>query len=888
MLTRTLIAFLALVCVAEAQTIRRALPIDAHHYTLRAGDRIEISVPAESLAFVRNSAHRFARASGHMIRNFAVGPTPEGDKLLLGVPLTTEPGEYSVEISFAHANEERMASVDVTVTPFATPVSSSPPVVLLDGFQLAGCPLSTDSSGTFGNLQTYLAGPPNNIAPIYFFENCTECPNCSIEQLGADFASFVNSLPYPQVDVVAHSMGGLIVRSYLSGKQSNGFSPPSAQKIRKAIFLASPHFGAFATNFGLAQFFAAGTQTNEMKPGSQFIWDLGTWNQFGDDLRGLDAISLVGVAGPSGQSDGVVESTSASLDFAVPGRTRVLTYCHIPPGTAAGLAGLYLACQAPGIAHVDSPSHSTYVAVSSFLLNQNGWQVGSAPSQDPDLSKYGGLVVAEVTATDQYATPTTAAWGTLNLSEGGAPELYYRDFVSGSGTFNFGSSTCGPWNEIAGLYSLVRCKVSPAIYSVGPLLSSSGRVVQAGGTITISGTGFGTQCSSCAVTAANPTPTTLQVLSWSDSLITAILPASLGVGIATISVTASAGFDAINIMARQVVQPPIMSLSVTSLKFLYTVGAAVPSPQIVTVNNSSGGSLSYSVTSSAAWLLASTSGSTISVSVNPAGLGANTYSGLVTVTAPDASNSPQSISVSLAVTGAAPTLAISSIASSASGLSGPIAPGELFTIKGTNLGPATGVSFSVANGTVSRTLAGTTVMVGSIPAPILYTSSTQVNAVAPYEISGQSQVTVEVQYGGASGAQQVQVQSASPGAFTFDATGVGTAVAANQDGSFNGPSRTAAKGSIVTIYWTGGGQTSPSGVTGGVVGSVLKWLTLPISVTVGDQPATVMFDGAAPTFVDGVDQLNIQLSPNTPSGAQPLVITVGGVPSPATAILNIQ
>jgi triacylglycerol esterase/lipase EstA (alpha/beta hydrolase family) len=95
-------------------------------------------------------------------------------------------------------------------------------------------------------------------------------------------------------------MGGLIVRSYLAGKQTSGFSPPSAQKIRKAVFIATPHFGAFAADFLLADIIlAAGTQTNELKPASQFVWDLGTWNQFGDDLRGVDAISLVGTAGPA-------------------------------------------------------------------------------------------------------------------------------------------------------------------------------------------------------------------------------------------------------------------------------------------------------------------------------------------------------------------------------------------------------------------------------------------------------------------------------------------------------------------------------------------------------------------------------------------------------------
>lgn len=57
---------------------------------------------------------------------------------------------------------------------------------------------------------------------------------------------------------------------------------------------------------------------------------------------------------------------------------------------------------------------------------------------------------------------------------------------------------------------------------------------------------------------------------------------------------------------------------------------------------------------------------------------------------------------------------------------------------------------------------------------------------------------------------------------------------------------------------------------------------------VGNQPAAVSFDGSAPTFVDGVDQLNIQLSLNTPSGAQPVIITVGGGSSPSSVTLAVQ
>jgi uncharacterized protein (TIGR03437 family) len=882
--------------IASGQTAQRVLTVNQFRYRVTAGERVQIPAPVESVAFVRAARTRAARASGRVIRNFAVGPNVEGNQILLGVPFSTEPGQYSVEISFtSQSGDQRTATIELTVDPFAIPAvtSSTPPVVLLDGFQLASCPMPVNSSNTFGNLQSLLAGPPNNIAPIYFFENCTECPNCVIEQLGSELATFLDSLPYPQVDVVAHSMGGLIVRSYLSGKQttSGAFSPPITQKIRKAVFIASPHFGAFATDFTLAELFAAGPQTDEMKPGSQFVWDLGTWNQFGDDLRGIDAISLLGTAGPSGQSDGVVESTSASLDFWMAGRTRVVNYCHVPPDTADGLAGLFLECEEPGIADVDTTAHPAYVTVSSFLMSGTAWEsVGNAPAQDANLSKYGGMVVADLNSSDQYVVPTGVSWGTVKLSEGGASELYYDDFVSGTNTFNFGTSTCGPYTETAGRYSAVRCKAAPSIYSVGPLLPGAGKVVQTGGTITVSGVGFGpNQCPACQITAANPTATALQVLSWSDSTITAELPAAFGVGIATIGVAAASGSDSMNIMAGTVSPLPTISLSSSSVSFSFAIGGAAPAAQSVTASNSGGGSLSYSVASNAAWLITSVSGASITVSANPAGLAAGAYQGTVTVTAAGASNSPQSIAVSLLVTGSAtPTITISSITNSATDLQGPIAPGELFTLKGTNLGPAVGVSFSVnPAGMVNTVLAGTQVMVGSVAAPVLYSSATQINAIAPYEISGQSQVTVQAQYQGAAAAQAVQVANASPGAFTLNETGSGAVVAANQDGTINGPSNPAAKGSYVTIYFTGGGQTNPVGVTGSVTGPVLKWLTQAISVTVGGQPAIVSFDGSAPTLVDGVDQLNIQLAANTPSGAQPIVITVGGISSPASVTVSV-
>jgi uncharacterized protein (TIGR03437 family) len=548
--------------------------------------------------------------------------------------------------------------------------------------------MSADSSGNFDNLEEYLRTPPTAsgyaASQVYFFENCTECPNCAIEQLGGYLATFLNSIvdsngtPVSQVDVIAHSMGGLIVRSYLSGQQLSGaFSPPGMPKIRKSVFIATPHFGSFQADSALADIlFALGNQTNEMKRGSQFLWDLATWNQLGDDLRGTDALAIIGNAGPyenlAGASDGVVELTSASLDFAKPGRTTIVHYCHLPPTSFEGLAGSYTGCNEPGIAFVDSPWHQTYQIVSSFLANSSTWQsVGTVPAQDQYLSKYGGMLVADLNSSDQYVSPSSASWSGFALTTGAAGYLYYADMVSGTGNFSFGSSTCGPYTQAAGIYSAIRCKLAPTVYSVGPLLSGVGRVVQAGTTITITGLGFGAQqCSSCKVVVTPPGSTngySLPVSSWTNQTISlSFMPAAMPnltiPGLVTLYVElSSSAWDSINIMAAPAPASAIAAAP-TSLQFAYTAGGTAPPSQSLQVT-STGGTLNWSATTSVSWLVvrptSGTAPSTLSVLVSPTSLPAGTYTGNVQISATGASNSPVSVAVTLTVAPAAAGLAVS-------------------------------------------------------------------------------------------------------------------------------------------------------------------------------------------------------------------------------------
>ena len=243
----------------------------------------------------------------------------------------------------------------------------------------------------------------------------------------------------------------------------------------------------------------------------------------------------------------------------------------------------------------------------------------------------------------------------------------------------------------------------------------------------------------------------------------------------------------------------------------------------------------------------------------------------------------------------ASAISISSVGSAAGGASGStagaIAPGEIVTIKGNGLGPAAGVSFSLdpVTGGVDSSLAGTRVMFGNTPAPILYASATQVNAIVPYAVAGEPSVNVQAIYQqNSSATMSLPVANAEPAIFTTSMNGAGQAAAVNQDGSLNGPSNPAQAGSYVSVYFTGGGQTSPAGVTGSVNGDTLQYLVAQPTVTVGGVVAQVTFAGSAPGYVDGLDQLNLQLGGTTPSGAQQIVISSGAVSSAAGVTIYIQ
>jgi uncharacterized protein (TIGR03437 family) len=266
----------------------------------------------------------------------------------------------------------------------------------------------------------------------------------------------------------------------------------------------------------------------------------------------------------------------------------------------------------------------------------------------------------------------------------------------------------------------------------------------------------------------------------------------------------------------------------------------------------------------------------------------------ITFTATNSSGMSASATVNLSIVASMAAPKMTALFNTASGAGGPIAPGELITIQGTNLGPATPSVFSInkLTGQVDKTLGGTRVLFDGNPAPITYASATQINLIVPFEVNGLSSVPMRIETGGVGYSyNQINVARNALGTFTNDSTGKGQAVAVNQDGTLNSAANPAAKGSFVTLYMTGLGSTEAYEVTGSVSGPDTTDVSsnFIVSATIAGQPAVTTYAGAAPGLIAGVNQVNIQLASNAATGiAQSVVVSVGTIASPATATIAVR
>ncbi len=446
-----------------------------------------------------------------------------------------------------------------------------------------------------------------------FFDNCTITSTTSakptIEALGAAFGTFLRGLRYTdgtavaQVDVVAHSMGGLIVRSYLAGKADAtpaAYAPPANIGIRKAIFLATPHFGT-----ALATLLGSDVQTQEMALGSQFLFDLNTWNEGLDDLRGVDALALAGTGGTGVESgtgalggkldDGVVTINSASLGFLRAGRTRLVPTCHASVSLLFSF-GLCFSTAQP-IAAITDATNVTGQIIVSFLAGTADWQsLGQALEEDALALVYGGI---NLQVQDATGIPLTATGGTITSPTGlDAPlglssskqVLYIEEFPSSSprpiqiqtsGSPVTTTQTLPPGTEAA-----VILKPGPVVRGVvpaaGPIFPYN---VAPGAFVAIYGTNLaGSTLSAIAPNYPNVLGDVQVSVNGSAIAIQYISPSQLNViwpdvapGLTKLTVVAGAGSFTTNVIVQAVV-PSVFTLGGTTAAAVNAITGAVVSP----------------------------------------------------------------------------------------------------------------------------------------------------------------------------------------------------------------------------------------------------------------------------------------------------------------------
>ena len=197
-----------------------------------------------------------------------------------------------------------------------------------------------------------------------------------------------------------------------------------------------------------------------------------------------------------------------------------------------------------------------------------------------------------------------------------------------------------------------------------------------------------------------------------------------------------------------------------------------------------------------------------------------------------------------------------------------VAPGQLIQISGRNLGPANKVSAQMdASGRLPFVVANTVVFFDNVPAPLLSVEASSIMCFVPFEALSGAEITV-ASNGQLSNAVKMGIVPSAPQVLSI----------VNQDGTLNSPDHPAKAGSVITIYVSGLGQTSPPGADGLLNANPLPVPLAAVTVYFPAKPSAVtpQFLGAAAGMIAGITQVNVQVPATVPvSGrTKPIAIEV--------------
>jgi len=237
-------------------------------------------------------------------------------------------------------------------------------------------------------------------------------------------------------------------------------------------------------------------------------------------------------------------------------------------------------------------------------------------------------------------------------------------------------------------------------------------------------------------------------------------------------------------------------------------------------------------------------------------------------------------SVSMRVVEATPL----ALVSAASYRGGALATDSLATAFGNNLAARTEVAQTQP---LPLELAGTTVTVNGVAAPLFFVSPTQINFLVPPVVDLGAATVIVSNPLGSFALGTIQITAIAPAIFTVDGTGTGDASAVATPDGVNyqfAPFdvRVNGKANILVLYGTGirhAAASNPNDEDG---------VAEAVSVTIGGQPARVLYAGAQGSFA-GLDQINVEIPASLAGDSSPrrveVVVSLSGVETNRVTVL---
>jgi uncharacterized protein (TIGR03437 family) len=236
-------------------------------------------------------------------------------------------------------------------------------------------------------------------------------------------------------------------------------------------------------------------------------------------------------------------------------------------------------------------------------------------------------------------------------------------------------------------------------------------------------------------------------------------------------------------------------------------------------------------------------------------------------------------------------ISIGAVTNAASGANTSVAPGEIVTLYGTNLGPPTLAYFTLTDAAMPTQLSGFQILFNGIAAPLIYVQANQSAAVVPFDIAAFGQTTAQVQVqmnDTISPAFSVPVSATMPGVFSADSSGSGQGAIQNSDGSLNSAKNPAAAGSVIVLYLSGLGAMNPAEADGSLTPVPVPVLLNSATVSIGGKPAKIVYQGPAPEAIAGLYQINCFVPDGTPSGNAAVVVTSAAIQSQAKLTVAVK